>query len=759
MASITSRSPNGSSPYEFDSAGETDESWQYIDYNAGSTPSSIGFLSDPASGSLSSFAVIGNVHGNTPSPSAASPLLLGEMDQSAFFPSNTSFVAQSDPSGSDIFSTAATGPSIDGGFAAAEFMTPQQYLFPQQDPNQFSPQELNGMLAIQRPGSQSSQAADHQADMAPLMNAFQTDLFPTTSDGQPQVPQIDFNIPQILQADANVPPWNPTDPRGTDGNMFIMDDFSSSSPQSINSHNTSSPGSRASPGGSRSPPMQIRKVKVGKVEKKKTEQSGKFVIMTPTSISAHAGRPNPYECFEAMRTSQRGRKGPLANATKENALQVRRLGACFCCHSRKVKCDKERPCKSCKKLMVTTPQVVCWQFSNFLPILFPDFIRGHFRKEEMSKFISENIEGFAVNGVEKTCSVELFSGPLFSTVLAVDAKFFTPATCDVVQHWHMSSGSHRMNLQSNGSAAIGIEFETGAQRDSLKKRTRKYIQDIVAEPHFAVQVTDSIYTVELPRKILSIVKDFAEETDSLMVRRALSIYCMHYTMTRHLCLTADTVNSLGATGLVPQNVGPVTPRVLARQIKSIIDEMMMREMNQLFELFSKSLKPKSRREWAPCLAAFLTLCLFMEAVEAAADVFVVTQNQIGLRNGSRPEYDRGIALNTCKEVENMPFRQFAYQFHQVYQTHTKEANAKSFNPLFDIDEQGELDAPAAKLTAELKELYFGNSWLELQMLTEETLLPNNEPQLYPRDPQILYTGRLVARFLMSFQDEKFIWLE
>ncbi|KAJ4169943.1 hypothetical protein NW754_006088 [Fusarium falciforme] len=70
MASVSSRpSPNSSSPYDFESAPETDETWQYIDYTASSSgPSSIGFLSDPASGSLGSFAMIGNVHGNSPSP-------------------------------------------------------------------------------------------------------------------------------------------------------------------------------------------------------------------------------------------------------------------------------------------------------------------------------------------------------------------------------------------------------------------------------------------------------------------------------------------------------------------------------------------------------------------------------------------------------------------------------------------------------------------------------------------------------------------
>ncbi|KAM0436765.1 hypothetical protein ACHAPT_002476 [Fusarium lateritium] len=827
MASVSSQpSPNSSSPYNFESAPDTDETWQYIDYTASSSgPSSIGFLSDPASGSLGSFAMIGNVHGgspspyvsgntpssyvagstpspyiagntpspyvsrntsspfvpvntpspyvsgNDPSPSAASPLLLGEMDQTAFFSSNPSFTSQSENGNSDMFATTA-----DGGFGSAQgFMTPQQYLFPQQqDVSQFSPAQggLNGMLVAHRttglPRSRQGGGADETADMT-LINGFDTDMFPTDSGEQQQqqvqvTPQVDLNMPPQptpLQSDPNVPPWNPANTRGNEG-IFIMDDFSSSpSPKSIHSQSSFSSGKATSGSSSSRSPTQIRKVKVGKVEKRKAEQSGKFVIVTPNSISAHAGRPNPFECFEAMaRTSQRGRKGPLANATKENALQVRRVGACFCCHSRKVKCDKERPCKSCKKLMIQVPQVVCWQFQDFLPILFPDFIRGHLRREATSKFLADSIVSFQVNGVEQGCSVELFSGGRFQAVLAIEAKFFTPKTPDVIQHWHMVNvGPDRVELQSNGAAAIGVEFDKTSERDNLKKKTKRYIQELITEPGFVDQVTESFRSTQLPRKLLGIIKQYADETESLMVKRALSIYCMHYTMTRHLCLTRHTVDSLRSTGMIAQNDGFVTPRMLARQIKSVMDELMQREMQQLFELFSKSLKPKIRREWAPCTAAFLVLCLFMEAVETAADTFVVSENEINMRNSARTEYDRSVALNTCKEVENMPFKQFAYQFHQVYQTHTKEANAKCFNPLFDgsFAEQGELDGPALTFAAQLRELFFGEDWLELQFLAANDIIPNTSSHPFPMDPQTLYTGRLVSKFLISFTDDKAIF--
>lgn len=179
---------------------------------------------------------------------------------------------------------------------------------------------------------------------------------------------------------------------------------------------------------------------------------------------------------------------------------------------------------------------------------------------------------------------------------------------------------------------------------------------------------------------------------------------MHYGMTRHLCIMPRSIMSLRSSGLVPQNTPWVTPRVLARQVKSLIDELITRDMQQLFELFSKSLKPKCRREWAPCTAAFLVLCLFMEAVETTAENFAASQNQINIKSSSPFEYGRDFALKICRELENLPFKQFAYQFHNTYQTHTRDASTRSFNPLFDdsVMEQGELDGPAVELVMVLR---------------------------------------------------------
>lgn len=140
MASVASQgtSPHPS-PYDFDSTGDTDESWQYIDYSSGaSAPGSVGFLPSPASGSLSGFAIVGHVS-SSPQVSV-SPLSLVDLDQAMFLPAASSHLRHPGQLDSSTFATTA-----ETSFAQNEaFMTPQQYLFAHQDTGEFTQQELNG---------------------------------------------------------------------------------------------------------------------------------------------------------------------------------------------------------------------------------------------------------------------------------------------------------------------------------------------------------------------------------------------------------------------------------------------------------------------------------------------------------------------------------------------------------------------------------------------------------------------------------------
>lgn len=827
MASVAS----GTSPlsgYESHQADSTNEDadenlWNMVNGMPGSSSSSAaGFSFSPASGSLSSWAMVNAAHGHhahTSSIGALSPLNL-DFEQPGSLPTS-SYGETTGPAFSAIPATA------EGDFPAGiQFNPDGQQFLAAPDLASFGDHAFDnsfGQTGLSNPYSMMLLVLTQYPPVLDLWD-FIDSFGPLESTEHPfQINSTD--VPQPQQSSPNVPPWDPTSVKAPAGDspIFRIEDpsFVSPPPQHQPSPSVGSPASadsrspgqnkvEAGPSGSgrkstatsSTAPITIRRVRGGaRVGKRKTSPTespsnasrgssgasmSQFLIVTPDSVNAHTGKPNPFECFEATRPSQKGRKGPLANDTKENALQVRRVGACFSCHARKVRCDKERPCRNCQKLMVQMPQVICWQFQDFIPVLFPTFIRGHFKKEEMFKFIVENIVSFTVNGVEKPCQVELFSGASFGTTLKIKAKFFTAKTPEVLRHWHSQPSRNSVDLQSRGAVPIGLEMEGNSQRDELRKKAKEYIQSIIQEPTYPEQVTDSLRHTDLPRRILRIVQRYSSRCESPMVKKALSIYAMHYVMTRHLCLTPQSIASLQSTNMVPQNVPFVTLRVLNRQIKSVIDEMLMREMQVLFENFSKSLKPKSRKEWAPCLAAFLVLCLFMESVESAADMFVISQNELDLRNNAQPKWKRSFALDVNREVENLPFKQFAYQFHQVYQTHSKDATAKSFNPLVDDSstEQAELDSSAMEMVLMLRQFILDPSHCkyphlpkcskrtqkegarkltshetgsELDFLCADPVLPNLDENLYPHGTTYNYTGRLVAKFLLSFTNEKYIF--
>ncbi|KAL2133572.1 hypothetical protein VTI74DRAFT_2136 [Chaetomium olivicolor] len=783
---------------------------------------SVGFITSPAGQSLgSSWGVLGvdGSHLSEPSPVAALPSpVAGEYDRQSPY-SASSLVQQS---GSGAFgSTSGLGDVsfLTQGLAqqGLDFLPPGGFVFDEQ----FNDDDLNN--DVFNPFSSTSILEEHP----PLGSDSLENPQPLQSgvDVPPWEPLNLRGINDRSSSNSNAPPLGETSP------IFIIEDptflsrspshayspslesasvspLAVASPQSptqvlikresappdplINRKSPPLSSSSFSSSASKTTPIPIRKVNSSnRVQKRKSTATSapnpspsnssasstatsKFLIVTPSSISRHSDKPNPFECFDALSRgpSQRGRKGPLAVDTKQSALQVRRMGACFSCHARKVRCDKERPCRSCVRLAQQVPQVVCWQFSDFTGVLFPEFIRGHLRREEVVRFVEENVEGFTIGGVEVPCTVQLFSGWGFRAVLEVRAKFFTARTPDVLQHWHVVMGRNGVDLHSRGAAPIGLEMNTGgggggkggsygegdAQRSELKRRVREYIQAMVDEPRYAELVTPPPQHTELPRRVLQIVHDYAERCDVPMVRRALSIYAMHFVMTRHLCLTQRNIAELQSTGLVPQGVPWVTPRVLNRQIKAVIDEMLCREMQLLFENFSKSLKPKLRREWAPCLASFLVLCLFMESVETAADMFVISDNEINLRHHYAPAWKRSFVLDVNSQIENMPFKQFAFQFHQIYQTHSRDATARSFNPLVDdaCFEQGELDREAAVMVQKLRR-FINDDWSELDYLTADPILPNIEDHPYPRNVAYNYTGRLVAKFLLSFTDEKYIF--
>lgn len=607
--------------------------------------------------------------------------------------------------------------------------------------------------------------------------------------------QAQFNqhlvIPLDMQGQAHVGPWDPT---SVQSNVFVQEPLTTPPPRSDGSSSISlSPRSPVSPALKQEPraahskktspqSVSISKKPAGvqKTHKKKPQTShrsgsdspdhnNKFsegIIMFCNQTVDNWGKSHGFGDMENIeRSSQKGRKGALSEEVRANALKVRQTGACFCCHVRKVKCDQQRPCKNCVKLCTQVPEAVCWKFPDFNDVLFPDFIRGHFRRDEMAKYVDANVASFTINGVEVPARVTLSSGPTFSTKLVVNAKFFTAkeVLSDVMQQWYQFIGDGGVvELAALRAAPIALDISNDglstSQRSELRRKVEAYTESLVSEPSYPLQLTDSIRKTAIPRKVLQIVQQYAQASGAPIVRRALSIYAMHYVMTRHLTMTPQTVASLQAINPVAATGPFLTPRLLNRQIKTVLDDVMQQEVNSLFDDFTKRLKKRKREEWAPCLAAFLVFTLLLEAIETAADVFSITENEIEMRNRKPAKFRRAFALRINEEIENMPFKQFAYQFHHIYQTHSRDAAAKAFNPLLGegLNDPGELGPGGLDLVLGLRSLV-QLEWSELDWLSCDPILPSGDDHPYPMNVEENYVGRLVAKLLLSFDRPGYIF--
>ncbi len=467
--------------------------------------------------------------------------------------------------------------------------------------------------------------------------------------------------------------------------------------------------------------------------------SDNFVIFTPKTIRTHTGtgsRFNPFECFDAMSATQKGRKGPLAEEVKESALRVRRAGACFCCHSRKVRCDAQLPCKNCIKLTQHLPHAMCWRFDDFLGPLFPTVIREHLTKGAVDAFVADNVASFKPNS---SYTVSLKCGPAFKHALEIRNVLIAepkPSTL-ILKHARLAVTADDIRLSAENSLPVGLDLSEAStvsaslQLERLKKSWRTFVESTMNEENFVATVTANHYHNELPRKLLTIIRNFYLKTKAPIVKQALTIYTMQYIMSHHLTFTRESMQQLPFDGEFRSHTQFQTSRLLNRQIKAVLDTVMKEEVDKLFKMFARELKPKMRTAWGTCLSAFLVFCLFMETTGLALDYFCLTENQVDLEN-CRPlskEHSRQEAVKLNREMENLPFRQFAYQFHNIYQTHpmaTPEASPSSsgalnagatstirsaFNPLRSDAplKADDLDKPTLELVMQLRGFFEGDS--------------------------------------------------
>jgi hypothetical protein len=109
----------------------------------------------------------------------------------------------------------------------------------------------------------------------------------------------------------------------------------------------------------------------------------------------------------------------------------------------------------------------------------------------------------------------------------------------------------------------------------------------------------------------------------------------------------------------------LTSRLLNRQIKYIMQSLHQEIYQSVLEGFEKLLRSSAKREsWSTSFCTLLVLCLCMEELQTAAEVFVMSDVQVDAYS----IYTRRTSLGACSAIEESTFLTCLRLFHDVYRS-------------------------------------------------------------------------------------------
>jgi hypothetical protein len=128
-------------------------------------------------------------------------------------------------------------------------------------------------------------------------------------------------------------------------------------------------------------------------------------------------------------------------------------------------------------------------------------------------------------------------------------------------------------------------------------------------------------------------------------------------------------------------------RLLNRQLKYAVNDIMKRETSNLLEDLQKELYRKSKSAWATTFCVLLILCICIEEVQTAMEGLVLHSRE----NPSSVKPDGEEAILVCRRLDDFPFAHMCELFHMVFKSHKisdtsagkrrKKSDTAGFNPL------------------------------------------------------------------------------
>ncbi|PVH78181.1 hypothetical protein DL98DRAFT_516856 [Cadophora sp. DSE1049] len=547
-------------------------------------------------------------------------------------------------------------------------------------------------------------------------------------------------------------PWSPVDPQVTGWSPGFTAFLPSPGPQG--EHYSEGTSSRAS-SEPNSPKLSKSRVEKSRASKKISGKPIKGKSKTKELTWEHAAI-----CKDGLRFVSENREdeekrtgvrsGKLDPDVAEKAKRMRKIKACWKCWIQKVPCSEGVTCERCQKLTQFSPsadQLCCRAgFVDYAAIFFPAYLHSHLKKSKIEDLISKYTNGFR----NTTIDVEVSTGAAFNRhPLRLHTNEFRPKTDELLLQSRLTTGIDNQNseLVERDSVPIGI---LGLSEPEVKKLCRRHIEDMIASPQYAGQVS-AVNSSPIAFQLLQAMQKYAKKVP--IVKDALALHAMHYFMGSLLTFTPSSVESIyRRLGRQPNRSESFhSSRLLSRQVKHIMHKLHRETTAVVLESLEKSLRGRTKDYWGPSFCAILVLCLCMENLQTAADTLVVCDMQ---KTKGREGFVRAQSQDACQLLEDLPLAQCNRLLHEIYRSHkegTGGAREAGFNPLRALHhgEETGLDGRANEMIHEVYGVMF-NNWEEMLELAERGPLVGTDDKVHPGDIRPHNTGRLVSKFLKSF---------
>jgi len=568
--------------------------------------------------------------------------------------------------------------------------------------------------------------------------------------------QISMAYPGAVKSYADGP-WSHVNPQMSGwGPDFVAYEPSPGPQGEVDSEGSSSRASSEP----HSPQIRKSRVEKSRPSRKANGKSGKDQPKDKELTWANAGIGEDGTSFvfekkgeeETHRTGVR--TGKLGREAAEKAKRMRKVGACWPCWILKVPCSEGEICARCKKskqafISPSADQLCCRQgMKDHVDVFFPKFLHSQFDKRKIEALVLKHTNGFR----SVTIVVELSAGAAFKP-MKVCANIFRRKTNALLRQSRLIAGTgsnQNSELEEQDSLPIGI---LGLSPSSLKKTCSKHIEEMVASPGYARQVSAGDQS-PLAFQLLSAIQKYAAIEP--IVYEALKLHAMLYFMSSLLTFTPSSAQNIDENlqrlGHSPSKLDDFpSSRLLSRQIKGTVFRLQEETTADVLALVEKSLRRRTQDHWAPSFATILIVCLCIENLETAAHTLVECDM---LRADGGKGFGRSKSLEACKALENGPFAQCKRLLHEIYRSN-KESNGGArdggFNPFKTFQKQRRtgLEGEAKKMVIEVSTILDEN-WSEVSNLAKRESLIDLGHKVRPGDIRPHNTGRLASNFLMSF---------